>query len=259
MTTPDTIQARRPLTDLECDTILAGITAADNTTTLLQHLLNSLYQALLAGAGTALADYDDTRRLDPRSLAIPTTQWQALVDAAVNRAHQWGTGNQLAMELINLMPSSYDDPTVPAPAIAAPVDYRPYVHELHIAREAVDVIAACHRRIEALGEHFGWQSTFLQEAARSWLHLSAGLFAMNLGAHTRITRDGALSLHVATGGGLVYGIIFHPTPRTCVLPGCGTTIADDHSPDNSPVNHDGPHIPSYPIDAPQPGRWSFHS
>jgi hypothetical protein len=254
VSTPDTVQVRRALTDPELQAILAGIINADDTATLLQHLLTSLYQALLDGTGTSLADYNDTRRLDPRTLAIPATQWQALVDAAVGRAHQWGTGNQLAMELINLMPLSYDDPAVPAPSVA-PVDYRPYVHKLHVTREAVDVITACHQHIQALGDHFGWQSVFFLDAARSWLHLSGGLFAMSLGAHTRIHCDGPLSLYVATGGGLVYGIIFHPTVRTCVLNGCGATIGDDGNPARGQVVH-GPHVPSYPLDAPQ---WSFHS
>lgn len=256
MTAPDTAHVRRPLTDNEIETVLAGITTAADTPALLQHLLTSLYQALLDGSGTTLSDYDHTRRLDPRTLAIPATQWQALVDAAVNRAHEWGTGNQLALELINLMPSAYDDPDVPTPTIPA-VDHRPHVHQLHITREAVDVITACHQRIHALGDHFGYQSTFFVDAARSWLHLIAGLFSMSLGAHTQIHRDGPLSLHVATGGGLVYGIIFHPTARTCVLPGCRATVPDTAS--AGAAVHEGPHVPSYPLDAPQPGQWSFHS
>lgn len=260
MTTPDPAQVRRPLTDGELDTILTGITAAADTAALLHHTVTSTYQALLAGTGRTLADYDHTNQLDPRSFAIPTTQWHAIVEAATSRANQWGTGNHLAMELINSMPSSYQDPHVPTPQVE-PVDYRPHVHELHVSREAVDVITACHQHITALADRFGWDSPYCLDAARTWLHLIGGLFGMSLGAHTRITRDGPLSLLVTTGGGLTYGIIFHPTTRRCTLPGCGATLSDNHTETTGhhPGVHDGPHVPSYPFDAPQPGQWSFHS
>ena len=157
------------------------------------------------------------------------------------------------------MPSAYDDPRVPAPTVEH-VDYRPHVHRLEVTREAVDAITACHQRIQALGGHFGWESTYCLDAARTWLHLLGGLFAMSLGAQTRVTRDGPLSLYVTTGGGLVYGIIFHPTTRRCTVSGCPTTIADDGTADDrGQPTHQGPHQPAYPLDAPQPGQWTFHS
>jgi hypothetical protein len=130
-----------------------------------------------------------------------------------------------------------------------------------VTREAVDVITACWQRIRDLGDHFGWDSAHCLEASRSWHHVITGMFAMNLGAETRISRDGPLSLLVATGSGMVYGVIFHPTPRHCTIGGCTAAIADDGTIVGTVAGpgHQEDHVPSYPTDAPQPGHWRVHS
>jgi hypothetical protein len=86
---------------------------------------------------------------------------------------------------------------------------------------------------------------------------------MGLGADTRVSKDGKLSLLVRSGSGLVYAIIFHPDQRRCTRPGCPAVINDDgrawtYRPE-LPRCPDDRHEPSYPVDAPAPGTWSFHS
>jgi hypothetical protein len=84
---------------------------------------------------------------------------------------------------------------------------------------------------------------------------------MHLGK-THVACDGALSLYVSTGSGLVFGLIFHGAHRHCTAKDCHTMIRDDGT--CYPSHTDAPvldheHTPSYPLDAPQPGTWSFHS
>jgi hypothetical protein len=128
--------------------------------------------------------------------------------------------------------------------------------------EATDVIAACDRRLEALGAYFGRESPEYRAALATWHHQLSRLFSMSMGADTHISRDGDLSLLVRTGSGLVFGIIFHGVGRRCTTDGCTVTIRDDGT--AYPAYSGAPaldhrHTPSYPLDAPRPGEWSFHS
>jgi hypothetical protein len=142
----------------------------------------------------------------------------------------------------------------------AEVDRRPYVHEMHVTREAVDVIAACNNRVNAIGEAFGRDSDRYRRAEETWRRSLSNMFGMFFGGDSRVTRDGELSLLVVTGG-FVYGVIFHGERRTCTREGCKAVINDDgrawtYMPDY-PMCDD--HVLSYPLDAPTPGDWSFHS
>ena len=85
---------------------------------------------------------------------------------------------------------------------------------------------------------------------------------MGFGAHTRVSRDGDLSLFVSTASGLDLGVIFHGQHRRCTNPACGALITDDSaaspfSSTSTVLDHE--HTPSYPLSAPRPGTWSFHS
>jgi hypothetical protein len=86
---------------------------------------------------------------------------------------------------------------------------------------------------------------------------------MDFGSQTQISRDEDLSLVVQTASGLVYGIFFHRTPRRCAHDGCQVLIDDDGTArtawTDAPACPDGQHAPTYPLDAPPPGTWSFHS
>jgi hypothetical protein len=264
----------RALTTAELAGVLDTIARAANSGDLLHSALRAVFDALLEGAGESPAtpvptDPDEAihssaaadRRVNPSDYAIPAAQWQAITSAITNRAAEWGTGALLAFELINLMPAAYEDPAVPAPATAR-TDYRPHAHHLEASRDATDTIAACEAHVQALGRYFGWQSPPYLNALTSWHRQLARLFGMGLGAHTRISKDGDRSLLVTTASGIVFGVIFHGAPRHCTADGCAATILDDgraYPPYQGAPALDHEHTPSYPLDAPRPGEWSFHS
>jgi hypothetical protein len=262
VTDTTTYRVRRALTDAEMTTIRTAITAAGNTAEILTAALHAVFTALLAPLGESLADYSAGRKLDPAAFAIPQPQWEAITGACTAKADAHGTRMQVAMELINAMPASYDDPSVTMPP-APETDYRPYEHVLTVSREATDVIAAATRHCAELARHFGTGSRQYQDAARSWQDNLAAVFSMAFGANTRVIRDGELSLLVCSATGFAYGIIFHPDRRRCTRSGCKAVINDDghawtYLPDDAACRGED-HDPSYPLDAPQPGTWSFHS
>jgi hypothetical protein len=260
--TTTSYRVRRPLTDPEMTTIRAAADAATSPPEILIAAVTTVFTALLEPLGETLADYGPARPLVPGAFAIPLVQWEYISEAALARADAFGGRMLLVMELIDRMPASYDDPTVTA--AAAPVaDQRPYEHVLTVSREAVDAIAAASRRCGELARYFGEDSRQHREALWSWeTHLSR-LFGMAFGAATSISRDGELSLLVSTQPGIVYGIIFHAERRHCTTGGCHAVINDDgvawtYLPGDR-VCADGQHVLSYPLDAPAPGTWSFHS
>ncbi len=263
-TTDDHYRVKRPLTSREIDTVLAAVndtaaTAELLTRALLNRAMRAVFTALLAGTGTTWDDFDAEHRLDPAAFAIPTAQWQTIVEAITSRAQEWGTAVTLALDLINVMPSAYEDPNIAAPVVQT-VDRRPYVHDMHITREAVDVIAACDAHVQALGACYGQDSQIYLDALHSWHHQLTLLFTMNMGADTHISKDGTLSLYVTTASGYVFGIIFHGHRRHCTVDGCGVTINDNGTtPAGTEPAAGHQHAPSYPLDAPQPGQWSYHS
>jgi hypothetical protein len=259
-TTNPTYRVSRALTEHEIGVIVAGIEQATNSAELLGGALRNILNPLLTDVGQSIDDFNANNRLRPTDYAIPTTQWTTLMDAITSRAAEWGASVQIGLRLINVGPSTYDDPHVPAPAIAIP-DRRPSVHLLRITREAVDVIGACARHIADLGTCYGRDSDIYRDALTSWHHCLPSLFTTHFGADTHITVDGTLSLFVACANGYVYGVIFHGQRRRCTVAGCTATIRDDgtvHQP-NEPTPGDHEHQPSYPIGSPQPGNWSLHS
>jgi hypothetical protein len=260
--TATTYRACRPLTDEEIAAARAAILAAASVPEIFTALLDTVFGPLLESLGERLADYGPGHQLDPGAFAIPAAQWAAIIEACLSRADALGGRMQIAMDLINVMPASYDDPSVTVSHQPTP-DQRPCQHVLMVTREATDVIAAASRRCADLASHFGENSPEYRKAARSWEHQLSQLFLMSFGARTTVTRDGDLSLLVSTGCGIVYGIIFHRAPRWCTAVSCKAEISDDgtawtHLQDD-PVCPGGQHTPSYPLDAPIPGTWSFHS
>jgi hypothetical protein len=261
-TTHPDIAAHRPLTEPELVNILSAIDAADSTRDVYAAVVAGVYDALLADTGRSTATLADGEKLDPSAFEIPSSQWQAVAQAAVGRAAQWGTGAALALQLVNVMPSAYDDPTAVVPVLDLP-DRRPYVHELHVSRDAADVIAAASAHVQALADFFGYGSQQHRRAERSWLPRLTQLFSLGMGADTQISRDGELSLLVYTGSGYLYGLFFHADARRCVAGDGCTAVIDDtgtaHVPHSSSVLADHEHVPAFPIDAPRPGQWSVHS
>lgn len=252
---------RRALTTAELDQVFAVTEAATSSVQLLDRVIHALYDALLAGTGFSLGTLPPGQRINPGDFAVPASQLEAIIGAVTNRAMQWGTAAQLALDLINVLPSSYDDPAVQVPARERP-DRRPSVHDLRASRAATDVIRDCTEHVAALARHHGAGSPIHLRAATSWLSLLSGLFEMSFGATTRVCRDGELSLTVTTSGGLVYGIIFHPDRRHCTYDGCGAVIGDDGTArpsEDLPAVEDHVHVPCSPVGGPLPGEWSFHS
>jgi hypothetical protein len=260
-TNDNSLAVKRPLTDAEIDALLTVISSATSTADLLHVTVLVLYTMLLADEGKTLADFSSNNQFDPTRYAIPTSQWTALSTVMTNRAAQWGTAAELALQLVDSMPATYDDPDVPAPAVPR-IDHRPHLHQLDVTREAIDAIAAADQHIGALGQFYGHDSRVYLDALESWHAQLSHLFALGFGAYTQVGRDGDLSLYVRTGCGLVYAVVFHGQHRRCADPECGALIADDGTAtaySSTSTNRDHDHSPSYPLDGPRPGMWSFHS
>jgi hypothetical protein len=257
---PDTCLVKRPLTAGEIDAVLTAVDAAGSAVEAVEAAMRATFNALLADRGETLAHYTAERPLHPDHYAIPTSQWKAITAAVINRVDEWGASAVVTLDLVNVMPSSYDDPDVPAPQFAK-VDRRPPILELRITREATDVIADCEARVEALGDCYGRQSDIYLTALRSWRRQLARLFSMSAGAQSHIAKDGDLSLVVRTSSGLVYGIVHRSVPRTCAADGCGARMGADGAVCSRPgaTALDHAHTPTYPLDAPTPGEWSAHS
>lgn len=251
---------RRALTPAELDTVLAGIAAAASPEDLVRRVRWNVLTPLLKDAGHSPESLDPDHPIGLYELAIPATQWQGIMAAAVDRAGEWGAA-PVVFDLIGIAPATYEDPDVPVPDVPT-VDHRPPVLDLHISREASDVIAACEAHLNALGQHYGTQSAVYQTALTGWHRNLILLMVMGLGADTHITALDTRSLLVRTASGLAYGIVFHPEHRRCTLDGCAAVIDDDGTahpagPDTPVADHQ--HQPSYPLRAPQPGRWMAHS
>jgi hypothetical protein len=255
-------RVRRALTDAEIALITAAVDAARNAAEIIDAALRVLFTALLTTLGESLDDYGPDQRLDPGAFAIPQAQSDAIQRVCLAKADAFGASAHIVFELINLMPATYDDPTVTAPAI--PIrDQRPYAHSVTVSREATDVIAAASQHCRQIAAFFGEDSREHLEAVGSWQDSISRVFSMVFGAETHITRDGDLSLLVQCGSGFTYAIIFHPRQRTCLNDGCAAVINDDGTAwtyrRDDPTCPDGEHALSYPLDAPCLGSWSFHS
>ncbi|NUS44739.1 MAG: hypothetical protein HOQ24_13755 [Mycobacteriaceae bacterium] len=254
------LQVRRALTDSEIGSLADRIAQAQSIPDLLAVAVHGLYDTLLAEHHRRFDDFDRDNPLDPQRFRIPTIQWQALADAVTSRADQWGCATTIALDLVNIWPSTFDDPTVPDPTLAV-IDRRPHQFDIHVSRDAADEIAACEQQLSLLAGYYGRASAQYLDALRSWQPLLVGLFTTRRGADTTVSRDGRLSLLV-TCDSLTYAAIFHGWRRRCTGTACGATASDDgtwHESDHSTPTADHVHTPNYPFDAPQPGTWSFHS
>ena len=260
-------RVRRPLSTAELDVLRHRIDAATGTTELVHAAVTGVLDALLTDLGDSTGNYSPQSPIDPRQYAIPASQWTAIADAAVNRAHAFGTAVELGLSLVNVGPSTYDDPTVPVPDLTVR-DYRPDWYRIDVSRQAADEITACDRHLQALGTFFGPDSDVYRTALDSWHRQLANLFSTGRGSVCSVQRDGRFSLYVTASSGFVYGVIFHGQRRCCTATGCSAVADDDPQDPTSatwrPSRSDAPvldheHQPSYPIGAPQPGTWSAHS
>ncbi|GIF01995.1 hypothetical protein [Paractinoplanes rishiriensis] len=248
---------RHVLSDESITDILTVIREATSTSQLLEDTIRALYRAILAGNPAAASS-----AIRPDNYALPATQWQAIISAAIGRAEQWGTQAVVVLDLaMNLMPRRYDDPTVPEPHMPLP-DYRPAVRTIEWASDAIDVVTAVSAHLDQLRAVYGPASLQFLDAADSWQRALTAIITMNLGATATVSKDGPMSLLVRTGSGLIYAATFHADVRRCTVAGCGAHLRDDGTIPASHADHPVPehqHIASYPLDGPRPGTWSLHS
>ena len=122
--------ARRALTDAEMTRITTAIAAAGSTAKTVAATITGTLAALLAPLGETLDNYSPERPLDPSRFAIPTAQWNAICEACLARADAFGGRVQAGIVLIDMMPGSYDDPSVTVTTAPLP-DQRPYAVHPH--------------------------------------------------------------------------------------------------------------------------------
>jgi hypothetical protein len=253
---------RRALTIDEMTVILARITAVEDLTQLLPIVVTTVYDTLLADLGLSLNTLPKGQQLDPRKFLIPAQQWEAISTAVTNRATVAGGRPAPAMSLVDLLPSTYDDPAAPVPDLAG-TDHTPDGLQVSLTREAVEVITAIGHHIQALARHYGPASREHVTAATTWLSGLSQIISASSRPRVRVVRDGTLSLLVHTSGGYTFAVIFHGDARHCTAgDGCTALIADDgtaHAPYPTTTVADHHHDPSFPLDAPRPGSWSVHS
>jgi hypothetical protein len=258
---PMNAPVRRALSLDELTAIIAGVTAAADVDQLLPIVVVAVYDTLLADLGLTLATLPEGQQLDPRKFLIPAQQWEAITSAVTDRATAAGGRPSLAMDLVNVLPGTYDDPAAPIPDLPG-TDHRPEYLDVTLTREAVGVITAAGHHIQALAAYYGPGSPHHVTAATTWLAGLAQVLSMISGPQVRVVREGNLSLLVHTASGCTFAVIFHGDARRCTTDdGCTALIADDgtvHAPYTTTVAaHD--HKPSFPLDAPRPGSWSVHS
>jgi hypothetical protein len=116
---PMSAPVRRALTVDEVTAIFARIAAAEDISQLLPIVVVAVYDTLLADLGLSL-DTLPGQQLDPRKFLIPAQQWEAITSAVTDRATALGSRPALAMDLINLLPGTYDCRPHRYPACRAP-------------------------------------------------------------------------------------------------------------------------------------------
>ncbi len=250
---------RRPLTSTELDTICEQIHGdAPGPHKLVDAVVTAVFDALLTGRGRTYRDHHDDALFNRDNYAIPVSQWTAIVTTVTDRAYTWGAATSTGMDLAALLPASYDDPAVPTP-ILKPRGNRPHLVRLDISRDATTTVASCQQHLIELADAYGTDSDHYRDAAASWSLQLTNLINVPPGVHRVLHPDGPLSLYVSTDDADHYGIVFEPIARYCTVADChAVAVADGpwqtSCPDATVLDHE--HQPSYPIDGPQPGRWT---
>ncbi len=123
--------------------------------------------------------------------------------------------------------------------------------------DATQTIARMRGHVASLALNFGERSTEYILAVGSLNRVIAGLFGWR---KVNLWRDGELSV-CGIADGITFGLIFHATRRGCKNDGCKAVINDDgHAWVYMPTERMcDAHDPTYPLDCPAPGTWSFHS
>lgn len=135
-------------------------------------------------------------------------------------------------------------------------------YKMVVTPEAQTTLANMAERIGRLGTYYGLRSDEYMDTMASYGRVMDHLFGHPMSHDIRVMRDSDMSLFV-NAGYIVFGVIWNGKRRRCTRFDCGAQVNDDGSvwtydKDRYPIlDHD--HDLSYPLDAPQPGTWSFHS
>ena len=138
-------------------------------------------------------------------------------------------------------------------------------HVVVWSEDAANTLMAMAHHVAALGSAYGQDHHWHIEAAASFARITRDLVGFR---NLRVTKDGPLSLlgiayNKSPAGGLTFGLIFHGVDRRCTKDDCHAILSDEgnvwkYMPDYS-VCEDGEHSWLFPLGAPRPGTWSFHS
>ncbi|GGL12676.1 hypothetical protein [Mangrovihabitans endophyticus] len=254
---------RRALTLEELTAVLARIRAAEDISRVLAVAVVAVYDTLLADRGLSMATLPDGQQLDPRKFLIPASQRDAVTGAVLDRAAAEGGDPGVALDLVNLLPGSYDDPDAPVPdGLPGPARRSEHL-EVVLTRDAVEAVTAAGHHIQALAAYYGQNSREHVTAATTWLACLTQVLSTSGGPQLRVAREGTLSLLVRTVSGFTVGVIFHGDARRCIAgDGCTALIDDDgtvHAPYAASPVAEHRHQPGFPLQGPRPGSWSLHS
>lgn len=136
-----------------------------------------------------------------------------------------------------------------------------------LSQEARSTIQRMAWHVGALSTAYGAGHQWTTEAAASFARIMASMVGWG---DVTVSRDGDLSLvcyerRPNGGTGLQFGLIFHGRQRSCQVEGCGAIMgANDtiwsYSAEHFPITCEPTeHQWLYPVGAPMPGTWSFHS
>jgi hypothetical protein len=124
---------------------------------------------------------------------------------------------------------------------------------------ARDEINRMSLHVEKMYAYYGASHEWSRRADGSLRRALATLFGWG---DLNVYRDGDLSL-LCQSGSLTFGLIFHPVRRHCVREGCDMYANDDYTTWSyrrvDERTDCGDHEWLYPVDAPTPGDWSYHS
>lgn len=138
---------------------------------------------------------------------------------------------------------------------------------LELSREAQETVQSMLRHVQTLEAAYGVEHKWVKEARDSLLHVLSDLFCWHgtlVVTKDFVDRSLVCFIRQPNGGtGLVFGLIFHSTRRHCTNDECDLYANDDgttfHYRSHGEQRDCGDHKWLYPLTAPTPGTWSFHS
>lgn len=130
-------------------------------------------------------------------------------------------------------------------------------HVITLDERAARNIANMRNRVADIGRSFGPRSPEYVDAMASLIQTLDSLYSWR---NVKVWAEDDLSV-TGVGDGISFGLIWHGQHRRCTA--CKAIVEPDGTgwtySTNEPRCADGEHVPTYPLDCPNPGTWSFHS